>query len=325
MRSGGAINTTTTLSANLWTYYNKRLLSRLEENLKLYQLGDMRPLPKGYGKVVYFLRYNNMTVDDAQTLAEGSPPNDTALSSVNVSAEIVQYGNYTIVSDMITTTAIDPVVNSAIDVLSYNANTKIDTVLRTELDAVGGTQYANGKTALSDVSTSDVLTAKEFLKASTTLKSNAVPTRADGNFVAVCHPAVLYDVMNDVAVGGWTDMTKYVTAENMYKGEVGKAYGVRVIESQNMSHVAVGTSGTATVFNTLVMGNECFAVIELSGQNLKTYIKAAGSAGTADPLDQRSTVGYKMTFAVKYLGGEAAFDTDRLIKIKSGTASGVTS
>ena len=318
-----ATNTTLTLTANLWTYYNKRMLSRLENTLRLYQLGDKRPLPKGFGKIVYFLRYNNMSVNDAQTLAEGTPPTDTALSSVNVTAEIVQYGNYTKLSDLISTTAIDPVVNSAIDILSYNAALKMDTVLRTELDATGGTQYANGKTALSSVGTSDVLTAKELLKAATTLKANAVPTRSDGNYVAVAHPAVCYDVMNDTAVGSWIDINKYVGKQEAYKGEIGKAYGVRVIESHNMSSTTDGTLSSAKVYNTLVLGNEDFAVIELSGQNLKTFIKSLGSAGTADPLDQVSTVGYKVTFAVKYLGGSGAFDTDRHIKIKSGTASGV--
>jgi len=318
-----AINTTSTLTANLWTYYNKRLLSRLENTLRLYQLGEKRPLPKGYGKVVYFLRYNNMNVSDAQVLVEGTPPTDTALSSVNVTAEIVQYGNYTILSDLIQTTAIDPVVNSAIDILSYNAAEKIDTVIRTELDATGAEQFANGKTALSSTGASDVLTAKELLKAATVMKANAVPSRSDGNYVAVAHPAVTYDVMNDTATGSWIDINKYVGKQEAYKGEIGKAYGVRVIESQNMSSTTSGTSGGAKVYNTLVLGAEDFAVIELSGHNLKTFIKSLGSAGTADPLDQRSTVGFKVTWAVKYLGGAGAFDTDRHIKIRSGTASGI--
>jgi len=265
-----------------------------------------------------------MVVTDGQTLVEGTVPDDTALSSVNVTSTIVQYGNYTKLTDLISTVAIDPVAKSAIDILGYNAALKTDTVIRDHLDGEGATQYANAKTALSDVGTGDLLKAKEFLKAATTLKSNAVPTRSDGCYTAVCHPAVLYDVMNDTATGSWIDINKYTDREHAYKGEVGKAYGVRVIESQNMSSVAEGTSGSATVFNTLVLGENCFAIIELSGQNLKTFIKQAGSAGTADPLDQVSTVGYKMTFAVQYLGGSDAFDTDRLIKIKSGTASGIT-
>lgn len=318
-----AANTTTTLSANLWTYYNKRLLSRLEDTLRLYQFGDKRPFPKGTGKQITFLRYNNMEVSDAQELTEGTPPTDTALSSVNVTAEVVQYGNYTKITDLISVVAIDPVLKSATDILSYNAALKMDTVIRNELDSIDSVQFANGKSALSDVSTSDVVTAKEFLKASANLKSNAVRPMSDGNYVAVVHPATAYDIMNDTAVGSWVDINKYTDRSMAYKGEIGKLYNVRVVESQNMSATSTGTSGGASVFNTLVMGEECFAISELSGQTLKMFIKQLGSAGTADPLDQLSTAGYKMTFAVKYLGGEDALDTDRLIIIKGGTASGI--
>ena len=47
------------------------------------------------------------------------------------------------------------------------------------------------------------------------------------------------------------------------------------------------------MFETLIMGANAYAVTEVTGGGLQTIIKQKGSAGTADPLDQRSSIGWK--------------------------------
>ena len=41
------------------------------------------------------------------------------------------------------------------------------------------------------------------------------------------------------------------------------------------------------------MGANAYGVTEITGGGLQTIIKQKGSAGTADPLDQRSSIGWK--------------------------------
>lgn len=53
-----------------------------------------------------------------------------------------------------------------------------------------------------------------------------------------------------------------------------------------------GKEGVA-VFGTLFIADGAYGVTEVAGGGLKTIIKQLGSAGTGDPLDQRSTVGWK--------------------------------
>ena len=43
----------------------------------------------------------------------------------------------------------------------------------------------------------------------------------------------------------------------------------------------------------LVIGDGAYGVTEVTGGGLQTIVKQKGSAGTADPLDQRSSVGWK--------------------------------
>lgn len=55
------------------------------------------------------------------------------------------------------------------------------------------------------------------------------------------------------------------------------------------------------VFPCLVLGAEAYGNCEVSGENAHLIIKQQGSGGTEDPLDQRSTVGWKAFYAAKIL------------------------
>ena len=54
--------------------------------------------------------------------------------------------------------------------------------------------------------------------------------------------------------------------------------------------------------STLVFGKNAYGVVDLEAENLRSIIKPKGSAGTSDPLDQISTIGWKVNgFAAKVL------------------------
>jgi hypothetical protein len=53
-----------------------------------------------------------------------------------------------------------------------------------------------------------------------------------------------------------------------------------------------GAEGCA-VFSNLFFGRDAYGTTEITGGGLETIIKQRGSAGTADPLDQRSTIAWK--------------------------------
>lgn len=53
-----------------------------------------------------------------------------------------------------------------------------------------------------------------------------------------------------------------------------------------------GKDGIA-VFGTLVFGRDAYGVTDVEGAGLETIVKQLGSSGTADPLNQRSSVGWK--------------------------------
>lgn len=58
------------------------------------------------------------------------------------------------------------------------------------------------------------------------------------------------------------------------------------------------------IYSTLFIGQNAYGVTNITGGGLETLIKQKGSAGTGDPLDQRSTVGWKATQTAEILSPE---------------------
>ena len=64
---------------------------------------------------------------------------------------------------------------------------------------------------------------------------------------------------------------------------------------------ANGGAEGVDVYSTLVFGKNAYGVTEIEGGGLTSIIKQLGSAGSADPLNQRATVGWKATRAAAIL------------------------
>ena len=315
----GALNTNVTtdsgLSAENKTFYDRTLLESAKPNLIHSQFGQKRPIPKNGGKKIEFRRYG--ALPKALTpLTEGVTPDGRKLTVTSIEAEVHQYGDYVALSDVLDLTAIDNNVLEATKAIGNQAGLTLDTITRNILQAGTNVQYcpkvgASGTTAVTsraDIDATCKLTVDEIKKAVAILKANNVP-KISGSYVAIIHPYAAYDLMSDPA---WEDMHKYTTSDNMYEGEIGRIAGVRFVESSEA--LIVKTSTNPAVFCTLVLGENAYGITEVTGGGLKTIIKQLGSAGTADPLDQRSTVGWKAMQTAEIL------QQNYMIRIESGGA-----
>jgi N4-gp56 family major capsid protein len=133
--------------------------------------------------------------------------------------------------------------------------------------------------------------------AATKLKGNNAPRRSAWAFVGIVHPFVSHYISTE-SWAGWRLAIKQYTsawAEDIYRWEIGMIHGVRMIESSNVKTYA----STITVYPTVFLWKRAFGITEL--QSLETIIKGFGSAGTADPLNQRMTIWVKKAFAAKIL------------------------
>lgn len=296
------VNVTTDagLSAENKTFYDRALVEEAGPNLIHGQFGQKRPIPKNGGKRIQFRRYASLP-KALKPLTEGVTPEGRKLSATAVEAEVNQYGDFVCLSDVLDLTAIDNNVLEATKAVGRQAGLTLDTITRNVLQSGTNVFYcpkigANGaQTPVTDRSGLDktcVLTVDVVKKVAAMLKAANAP-KIDGDYVCILHPYVAYDIMSDPR---WEEMHKYTTSENMYEGEIGRIAGVRFVETSEAA-VYKGTENDCpedlAVFGCLFLAQGAYGVTEVTGGGLQTIIKQLGSAGTADPLDQRSTVGWK--------------------------------
>ncbi len=373
--------TTSTLSAEMKTYYGMELLENAKPQLVHNQFAATKGLPAGGGKTVEWRKFGAFE-KALKPLSEGVTPDGSGISVSYITKELAQYGDYTTVSDMLDLTAIDDVVLEITDRHGSNMGLTLDTVTRNEIQQGKQVIYApklgtdGSKTEVTSRAELDktcCMTSELVAKAATQLKKMNAPT-FDGKYVCILHPSVAFDLRQDEA---WIAAHQYAGATELFSGEIGELHGVRFVETTEAKiyrgepltsdgstlkvktgvmdstdvtveggtvtanalagrYVILGGSRYQVVSNTasklvlseavtasagavitpgeggkdgcavygcLFIGKGAYGVVDLS-EGTEVIVKPRGSSGTADPLDQRSSVGWKGIHAAAILYDE---------------------
>ena len=296
------MTTSSALSAGMQTYYNRELLRTFEPNLVHLQFGDEHRMPPHSGLVMNMRKLIPLETN-TKALSEGDPGESVMLAETEVTVQLQQYGEYARCTDKLALTHLDMDIMRRTKLFGDAGARSIDAVVREELAKCANVIYAGGKASRAELTAADKLTSRELRKAVKTLKKNHAQTFG-GYFVAIIGPDTMYDLQEDEA---FVKVSQYQDKENIYTGEVGRLFGVRLVETTEAKiFEGAGASG-ADVASVIVLGQYAYGVTSLKGAKPRVIVKPAGSAGTADPLDQISTVGWKMDgFGAKLLQPEYA-------------------
>ena len=292
------------LSVEMKTYYSDYLIDLAEPELVHDQFGQKKPIPRNGGKTIEFRKYDSLP-KALTPLTEGVTPSGSKLNVTNLEATVAQYGDYVELSDVLLLTAIDNNLVQATQLLGSQAGRTLDTVTREVLAAGTNVLYAKGgasRAALiggsSTASENNICSVQDIKKAVRILKKMNTP-KINGWYVGIIHPDISFDLMNDPE---WMYPHQYQDTANIYNGEIGRIAGVRFVETTEakiFANAAVDkSSGSAVssacdVYATLILGANAYGVTEVTGGGLQHIVKQLGSSGTADPLNQRATVGWK--------------------------------
>lgn len=296
------MTTSSALSVGMQTYYNRELLRTFEPNLVHLQFGDEHRMPPHSGLVMNMRKLIPLETN-TKALSEGDPGESVMLAETEVTVQLQQYGEYARCTDKLDLTHLDMDIMRRTKLFGDAGARSIDAVVREELAKCANVIYAGGKASRAELTAADKLTSRELRKAVKTLKKNHAQTFG-GYFVAIIGPDTMYDLQEDEA---FVKVSQYQDKENIYTGEVGRLFGVRLVETTEAKiFEGAGASG-ADVASVIVLGQYAYGVTSLKGAKPRVIVKPAGSAGTADPLDQISTVGWKMDgFGAKLLQPEYA-------------------
>lgn len=304
-----ALQTIALIANELKQTYDRALLMRARKDIVFETYGVKKPIPPRGGKSVEFRRFEAINVTEGSyTLLEGTPPLATSGSVSNVQATISQYGQWSELTDILNLQAFDPIAAEYAEAYGEAMAEGRDTVVRAELSNATTIQYADSATVVATsgagaVGSGNYLDAAELLEAKRTLRRvNAKPATGN-NFVCFIHPDNTKDLFEDADIVEAFQHAANRGGDNpLFTGVLGDWMGITFVETTNLKvHSSYGMSG-ADVYEVIVAGREAYGVTDLTAQAAKLYIQAAG--GVSDPLEQKSTIGWKCAMAAKILNND---------------------
>lgn len=308
----GTNRTTTTSVLNggtgfgglLPAYWSTVLGTNLYPSLYLYQFADFRNLPKNFGQVLKVPRSLRRTATFGETAStsEGKAVVASRMSIQLVSGIMRQFSFAYQHTDIVLMTALADVVDLSVKEIARQAALTVDTTIRDTISAIGGFIGGSGAATSAAVKTTSILKSSDLLKAAVMLDSKNNPRPADGHYPFVTHPLALYDLQSTLSANAWVEVNKYNPAgmDKLYRGEMGRIFGVKIVTSTNTKRVSAGLSvTTSSGYRSFMFAPEPFIVTRLDGVNAcEVIIKPRGSAGAADPTNRYGTVGANLYFTV---------------------------
>lgn len=299
--------------AEVNNFYDRTLLYRAIPLFIHNKWAQIRDIPRKAGTLtIKFRRYGNLSAATTP-LEEGTTPAGSSLAVTDITATVAQYGDFTTVTDVLDFSTQDPILMEAAEILGDQMGDTLDQLTRDVIAAGTNVYYAGtGNVATVGIDTTDLITDVLIKKVVRLLKNNKArritsmvnattgynTTPLNASYVGLVHPNTTYDLK---AVTGFTPVEKYASTMSVMEGEIGKVDEVRFVESTNCKVLTGLGTGGIDVYATLIFGSDAYGTTRISGEAVKNIVKPFGSSGTADPLDQRATSGWKATFVAKIL------------------------
>jgi N4-gp56 family major capsid protein len=307
------MTTTTQIPAEVNNFYDRTLLFRAVPLFVHTRWAQIRDIPRKAGTTtIKFRRYGNLSAATTP-LSEGITPAGSALSVTDITATVLQYGDFITITDVLDYQSQDPVLMEAAEILGDQMGDTIDQLTRDIINAGTNVFFAgSGHTLRSQVASGEIITDTLIKKVVRLLKNNKArrmtkmvnattgygTTPLNASYIGICHPNTTYDIKG---ITGFVSVEKYASTTGIMEGEIGKVDEVRFVETTN-GKVFVGEGASSIdVYSTIIFGMDAYGTTRISGEAMKNIIKPLGSAGTADPLEQRATSGWKATFVAKIL------------------------
>lgn len=259
----------------------------------------------------------------------------------DVQKAVSKYGTHILLNEEADVFNFNGTTVELLDVLADNAGRTVNQIVRNEMEDnstivySGGASDGNTNAVVTAATLNNVINTLQRNVADTFLAMTrgsvnvgTVPILAA--YYGICHPDVAYNVSQ---ITGFTSVEKYAGQVSVMPGEFGyyglAGIGIRFMTTPDASvDAGLGASGAgaatlrttsgdnADLYSTVIYGRHAVGTLGL-GKEVPTDAgdvgrkmavceiinKPFGSAGTADPLNEYSTMGWKAWCAAKILNG----------------------
>ena len=286
------LTTTTQVDPAVGIFYQRTLL---QPNFPMYiynKFAQKFSISSKNGKTIKMRRYARYSAATTP-ITEGVTPNGHKQSKIDLLATVSQYGDFAIITDVVDLTVEDPNITIEVDRQADQMQNTMDVITRDVLaNAASQTTCSNGSPTATLLNSTDIESVRQTLRSNDAMVITNLIKAAQGQGTSPIRPSYFAmadtDLEDDLEnVSGFKHAANYANQDTVDDAEWGSTNGVRWLTSTNGY-----TSGSN--YYCPVVAKEAYGMVDINGGNAKSIVKAFGSGGTEDPLDQRATVGWKM-------------------------------
>ena len=319
-----AVNTYGDLSPRVGVKAAARLLRVGQPLMVTQRFGQMDTHKQNSGKVRKWRRYHSFPVTTAP-LAEGVAPAGHAITFTDYTATLQQYGDVAELTDHITDTHEDPILQVAMDRSGEQFAKVIESLTIDVLKGGTNVFYAAGVASRtlvnSPVTRGDLRkVTRGFSRALASPLTQIIGPTAkistqgvERGYFAMGHTDLDSDIRG---ITGFVNVVAYGNPGQAQAGEIGSVEQVRFILTPMFEPwSAAGASGTtylsngsipsgassADVYPLLVVARDAYACVRLQGRQAVNIAVLNPTPRGGDPLGQKGSVGWKTWFAAAIL------------------------
>ena len=290
------LTTTTQVDPGVQVYYDRVLLKRAVPFLIFERFAQTRNISRKSGDTIKFRRYASLS-PATTPLSEGVTPPGSQASKTDLTARVKQFGDFLHLSDWVDLTVEDAVLTEFAELNGEQMGETRDTLCRDIIMACASTitcgaqlDTAHLDAAIQALASGDAKMLTSMLRAGT--GQGTVPISPC--YVGMGHTD-LWSRLKDIT--DWVPVREYSKPNEAMEGEWGSYQHIRFLLSSRGDK----TEASPDNYDIPIVGKNAYAVTEIEGGAARNIVKAFGSGGTSDPLDQRGTSGWKMTYAARIL------------------------
>lgn len=289
-------------------YFNKLLLVRNKPKLIHALFGDTPTnLPSGHGKTVVWRRWAQLATKTAEVTEGITPPADL-LSKQDIRGTVAQYMGWVLITDVLEFTCENKILNVATSELNDQMYRTEDELIRNVIVASASvTTASNGTPAVTNLNAEDIEIIANTLQnsdAQTVAPQIKASVGQGTSPISAAYWALMHTSLNrDLRrCAGFIKTIEYAQQTGVLEAERGIVEEVRFLAS-SIAHTlgsssaafpsSVPTTLATKYFYIPIIARHAYGVVNLKKANARLMLHPKGSAGAADPGDQRQTAAWK--------------------------------
>ena len=283
-------------------YFNKLLLVRNKPKLVHGLFADRETLPAGVGKTIVWRRFAQIATATTEIL-EGITPPGKYLTKQDIRATVAQYGDFIHITDVLEFTCENKILNVGVSELNDQMYRTEDELIRNVIVSTASSLTAShGDPTTTALNETDIDTIANTLQNNDSSPVTPLIRASVGQGTSPVLPSY-WAIMNTAlnkdlkAVTGFMNTSEYANQGTVLESERGSVNEVRFLASSVAHKEGSATeafpSTAGTYYYIPILARHGYGVVSLEKANAKLIIHTKGSAGSADPMDQRQTAAWK--------------------------------